>query len=223
MQIASGRRRAQQNGVDECCWNAFGLPVLYFVLFLVACWSLVYQFTSNQRLCDGETSSSLSSSVVTWQRQAIHQNSTTTTDKPSSSSVVTEEFVHSLFDKWTDALATGDVDTVVRLYSTDAILLPTMSNTPRLHHKAIQDYFASFLLQKPMGRIVESHITIGETGNWCSDNGIYEFVMKVDGSVVRARYTFMYQLQEEESAGNNSKDVEWKIVHHHSSLMPEKE
>lgn len=41
--------------------------------------------------------------------------------------------------------------------------------------------------------------------------GIYEFTMGADGSKVKARYSFVYV----------NEDGEWKIAHHHSSLMPE--
>ena len=43
------------------------------------------------------------------------------------------------------------------------------------------------------------------------DVGIYEFKKGIDGSAVRARYSFVYVFE----------DGEWKISHHHSSVMPE--
>jgi hypothetical protein len=50
---------------------------------------------------------------------------------------------------------------------------------------------------------------VGE--DWCKDVGIYEFTMGADGSKVKARYSFVYVYE----------DGEWKISHHHSSIMPE--
>merc|ERR1712176_294021 len=43
------------------------------------------------------------------------------------------------------------------------------------------------------------------------DAGIYEFTMGIDGSKVKARYSFIYVYE----------DGQWKISHHHSSVMPE--
>jgi hypothetical protein len=65
------------------------------------------------------------------------------------------------------------------------------------------------LERKPQGKILESYPLVGE--NWCKDVGIYEFVMGVDGTKVKARYSFVYVFE----------DGEWKISHHHSSIMPE--
>ena len=72
-----------------------------------------------------------------------------------------------------------------------------------------KNYFESFLLKKPQGTILESHVTLGE--GWCKDVGIYEFTMGATGDKVKGRYTFVYVYE----------DGEWKISHHHSSVMPE--
>ena len=47
--------------------------------------------------------------------------------------------------------------------------------------------------------------------NWCQDAGIYEFTMGATGDKVKGRYSFVYVWE----------DGEWKISHHHSSVMPE--
>ncbi len=54
-----------------------------------------------------------------------------------------------------------------------------------------------------------SYVTIGH--NWCQDAGIYEFTMGATGDKVKGRYSFVYVWE----------DGEWKISHHHSSVMPE--
>ncbi|VEU43559.1 unnamed protein product, partial [Pseudo-nitzschia multistriata] len=66
-----------------------------------------------------------------------------------------------------------------------------------------------FLQGEPSGEIIESFVHIGH--DWVSDVGIYEFTMATDGSKVRGRYSFVYAME----------DGEWKIAHHHSSMMPE--
>ena len=129
------------------------------------------------------------------------------------------------------------------------LLLPTLSNEPRKNLESVEDYFVGFLKRKPRGRIVSGQILIDPDGSWAHDAGIYEFVLQnipsdknegeaarasnndnanpTDGSlkdssseniiesnssVVRARYSFFYL---RDGRG------EWKIAHHHSSLMPE--
>ena len=127
----------------------------------------------------------------------------------------TDDDVRGLFKLWNDALATGDSRLVAARYSTTqspshtALLLPTVSDTPRTTYESIRDYFDAFLLRQPQGKILESFVSRGT--NWAQDSGIYEFTMGVDGSKVKARYTFFYVLE------NGS----WKIQHHHSSIMPE--
>ena len=133
---------------------------------------------------------------------------------PESSNVsptdgVTEEDVKNLFWLWNDALLTKDPDTVARRYTSDAVLLPTVSDVPRDTHELIEDYFVKFLAGEPSGDIIESFVHIGH--DWVSDVGIYEFTMATDGSKVRGRYSFVYAME----------DGEWKIAHHHSSMMPE--
>lgn len=124
-------------------------------------------------------------------------------------SPITKKGVQNLFSLWNDALATDDPDAVAARYSKNALLLPTVSDKPRDSYDLIKDYFVSFLKKKPQGKIIESHVKVGV--NWCEDAGIYEFTMGSDGSVVRARYSFVYVYE----------DGEWLIGHHHSSVMPE--
>lgn len=129
---------------------------------------------------------------------------------PTHSRLEVEE-VQSLFHLWNNALATLDPVTVSQRYTKVPYLLPTISNIPRTDVPSIVDYFETFLKLKPQGVVTESFVTTGE--NWCSDCGLYEFTLGADGSKVKARFTFIYALE----------DGEWKIAHHHSSAMPEKD
>jgi uncharacterized protein (TIGR02246 family) len=122
---------------------------------------------------------------------------------------ITKEQAKDLFNLWNDALATLDSDAVAMRYAKNAVLLPTVSDTPRTDYDSIKNYFDSFLLKKPQGKILESFVTLGE--GWCKDVGVYEFTMGADGSKVKGRYSFVYVFE----------DGEWKISHHHSSVMPE--
>ena len=73
-----------------------------------------------------------------------------------------EQEIRALFSLWNSALATGDSRLVTARYAKDAVLLPTVSDTPRTTHALIRDYFDAFLLRKPSGVITEGYIKIGE-------------------------------------------------------------
>lgn len=122
---------------------------------------------------------------------------------------ITEEQVKDQFYRWNAALATLDPDVVASRYAKNAVLLPTVSDVPRTDYASIREYFVNFTKLQPQGKILESYVQIGT--NWCKDSGIYEFTMGATGAVVKARYSFVYTLE----------DGDWKIAHHHSSQMPE--
>lgn len=131
-------------------------------------------------------------------------------DTSMTCKAVTESDISGLFDRWNASLKTGNPDEVVKNYATDAILLPTVSNKPRLTQDERRDYFVHFLENKPVGEINMRRIKIG--CNDALDAGIYTFTFG-NGSKVKARYTYTYVLQ----------DGKWLISSHHSSAMPEKE
>lgn len=123
----------------------------------------------------------------------------------------TLKLAEELFAKWNNALQTGDAKKVASLYAQDAVLLPTVSNLARVTPDEIQDYFNHFLEKKPFGVVKQRNIKQG--CNKLTDAGIYDFEIIADGEkqIVPARYTFVYEYR----------DNQWKIVHHHSSMMPE--
>ena len=117
--------------------------------------------------------------------------------------------IAALFDRWNASLQTGDPRQVVANYAPKSVLLPTVSNKPRLTAEEKLDYFAHFLPGKPVGTIDSR--TIEVDCNTALDAGLYTFKFG-DGSTVKARYTFTYKW--------NGK--RWLITSHHSSAMPEK-
>ena len=120
-----------------------------------------------------------------------------------------QDAITSLFEKWNDALKTGEPKNVSALYEANAILLPTLSNKVRHNHAEIEDYFVHFLAKSPVGEINESNIRT--FGDLAINSGIYTFVFE-DGSKAQARFTFVYRWNGQQ----------WMIVEHHSSQMPEK-
>lgn len=123
----------------------------------------------------------------------------------------TKHVAEDLFNQWNEALKTGSASKVAALYAEDAILLPTVSNLPRTTPAEIEDYFSHFLEKKPVGIIKQRNIKQG--CNKLTDAGVYDFEIVSGGKkeVVAARYTFVYEYRQDQ----------WKIVHHHSSVMPE--
>lgn len=127
-----------------------------------------------------------------------------------SCAAVTQEQVTALFERWNDALVSGDADKVVALYANHSILLPTVSNQPRLSAAEKRDYFVHFLENRPRGSIDQRFVEIG--CNSIVDAGLYTFRFDKTGATVHARYTFTWKLA----------DGQWRITSHHSSAMPEK-
>lgn len=123
---------------------------------------------------------------------------------------ITKPQVEQLFDRWNASLATLDPEKVVENYAPDAVLLPTLSNKPRLTQEERKEYFVDFLKKHPQGKIDSRTIKIA--CNKAIDTGTYTFTLK-DGTKVPARYTYSYEF----------KDGKWLISSHHSSAMPEKQ
>lgn len=122
---------------------------------------------------------------------------------------VTEQTIASLFDRWNESLQTGDPKKVVANYAERSILLPTVSNTPRLTPAEKEDYFTHFLQSKPSGVIDLRQIDI--SGEIAVDSGLYTFTLAAKGETVKARYSFVYKWD----------GAQWLIISHHSSAMPE--
>lgn len=122
---------------------------------------------------------------------------------------VSDKQIAALFDRWNTSLLTGDPKKVVANYAKVSILLPTVSNKPRVSAEEKEDYFEHFLARKPVGSIDRRSIEID--CNSAIDAGLYTFKFG-DGSEVHARYTFTYKWN----------GRQWLITSHHSSAMPEK-
>jgi uncharacterized protein (TIGR02246 family) len=121
---------------------------------------------------------------------------------------VNEQEVGGWFETWNQALASDDPTKVASLYGDHALLLPTLSAELRDTRQGITDYFTSFLARHPSGTITHRQISLG--CNEAVDAGTYRFVLHDPEATVDARYTFVYGLE----------DGEWRILHHHSSLLP---
>lgn len=122
---------------------------------------------------------------------------------------IDEAEVAKLFERWNDSLKTGDAHKVVANYAPRSILLPTVSNKPRVTEAEKLDYFEHFLENKPSG-VIDFRFFIPGC-NSAVDAGLYTFTFGASGKVVHARYTYTYAWD----------GRQWLITSHHSSAMPE--
>lgn len=126
---------------------------------------------------------------------------------------VTQAAVEQQFDAFNAAWATKSPDAVTALFAPDAVLLPTVSDTPRTTPAGVRDYFVGFLKGSPVGQIDTSTVKLGcnkasRVGTWT--------VTLTDAATgaktpVKARYSFIYKYH----------DGKWLIDHLHSSMMPQ--
>lgn len=116
-----------------------------------------------------------------------------------------------MFQKWNDALRTGDPKVVAELYTEDNMFLPTLSGIFEFGKEGDVEYFEHFLAKHPVGKIVEDDVRV--ENDTIIHAGFYDFEVD-DGNggrdTVEARFTFVWE--------RNGGD--WKIIHHHSSLKP---
>ena len=115
--------------------------------------------------------------------------------------------MHELLQTWVNAIKSGDPKQVTDLYHGDGILLGTFSNKERIGHELILEYFENLLKSPVEVEIVSEHLSTSETLS--VNSGLYNFV--TGGKTINARFSFVYQKY----------NGEWKIVSHHSSVMPE--
>jgi uncharacterized protein (TIGR02246 family) len=120
--------------------------------------------------------------------------------------------ISALLDAWFAALESGDPHRVAALYAPDATLLPTISNQMRATPDEILAYFERFLQMAPRGMKHAQNISVYE--RIAINSGVYGFVTHdpaAGAAEITCRFTFVYR---KDSAG-------WKIIEHHSSMMPE--
>ena len=120
---------------------------------------------------------------------------------------MSDPIASELLQKWVAAIKSGDPKQVTNLYHDDGILLGTFSNKQRVGHDLILEYFENLMKSPVDVEIVSEHPHDFESA--AVNSGLYNFV--TNGKTINARFSFVY----------NKDNDEWKIVSHHSSVMPE--
>jgi uncharacterized protein (TIGR02246 family) len=112
-----------------------------------------------------------------------------------------------LLQKWTSAIKNGDPKQVTKLYDENGILLGTFSPKERVGHELILEYFEGLLKSPVEVQIVSEHPHVFESS--AVNSGLYNFI--TNGKTINARFSFVY----------SKNDDRWKIIAHHSSILPE--
>ena len=120
---------------------------------------------------------------------------------------MSDSIASELLQKWTSTVKSGDANQVANLYHNDGMLLGTFSNKERIGRGLILEYFENLLKSPVEVEIVSEHPI--QFGSFAVNSGLYNFV--TGGKTINARFSFVY----------HSDPVDWKIVSHHSSIMPE--
>jgi len=120
---------------------------------------------------------------------------------------MSDSIISELLQKWVATIKSGDPKQVTSLYHGDGILLGTFSNKERVGHELILEYFENLLKSPVDVEIVSEHPHVLESA--AVNSGLYNFV--TNGKTINARFSFVYQKD----------NADWKIVSHHSSVMPE--
>ena len=120
---------------------------------------------------------------------------------------MSDSIASELLQKWVGAIKSGDPKQVVSLYRDDGILLGTFSNKERVGHELILEYFENLLKSPVEVQIVSEHPHVFESA--AVNSGLYNFI--TEGKTIEARFSFVY----------SKNDTEWKIISHHSSVLPE--
>jgi hypothetical protein len=138
----------------------------------------------------------------------------------------TDAIATANFKRWNDALATKSATTVAALYSAEANFLSFLPTVSPNHIKSITDattesvtdYFVDFLKKNPVGTIDVSDqpfvFQLGGTDDAYLHSGLYTFKLGDIGAQadVKARFSYVWKKY----------GSDWKITHHHSSLVPGK-
>ena len=108
---------------------------------------------------------------------------------------------------WVNKIRTNDPEQVASLYHDDGLLLGTFSDIERKGYDLILAYFENLLKSKVDVEIITEHKH--ETDSLITNSGLYNFI--VDEKTVNARFSFVFI-----KTNDN-----WKILSHHSSVLPE--
>ena len=113
-----------------------------------------------------------------------------------------------LLQIWVEKIEINDAKQVAELYHENGLLLGTFSDVERKGQKLILDYFENLFISRVDVKIITEHKFKAESTSTVS--GLYNFL--VNDKEIKARFSFVFIKNKED----------WKILSHHSSVMPHK-
>jgi uncharacterized protein (TIGR02246 family) len=132
---------------------------------------------------------------------------------PSVAMAGPKEDIAAATQAWADAMTSHDVDRVLALYDSEAVLWGTRSPTLRDTPPALREYFNILRTVPPSYKAVLGEQRVRIYGDLAINTGTYTFSEVRDGKEIArpARFSFVYR----------KRDGRWLIVDHHSSAVPE--
>jgi uncharacterized protein (TIGR02246 family) len=115
-------------------------------------------------------------------------------------------------ERWSEAFNSGDVEQIVGLYTSDALVLGTLSPDLTSTPEDLRAYFQTAAAAKLRVKLGD-HSAVAISPDAVAIAGFYDFLRPgPDGQpvVVPARFSFVIV----------KKDGLWRVAHHHSSLRP---
>jgi uncharacterized protein (TIGR02246 family) len=113
---------------------------------------------------------------------------------------------------WIEGMTSHDIDRVVALYDSEAVLWGTRSPTLRDNPTTVHEYFNILRTVPPSYKVALGEQRIRVYGNVAINTGTYTFSELRDGKeLIRpARFSFVFR----------NRNGHWLIIDHHSSAVP---
>ena len=114
-----------------------------------------------------------------------------------------------MLQTWIEKIRSNDANQVADLYHKKGLLLGTFSTTERSGQSLILDYFNNLLRSQQVDvEIITKHEYKSES--IATASGLYNFIL--NDQKIEARFSFVFLKTK----------TKWKILSHHSSILPEK-
>jgi hypothetical protein len=126
---------------------------------------------------------------------------------------MTNKTPEAILKLWMDAVNTGDIATLLDLYDTDAILIPTFSNRILKKPEDRREYFERLATRDDLSVALHEKTKVEQlvNGSIATLSGIYCWRFAIDGQLLNfeARFSYVFDLTRASP-----------IIHHHSSQIP---